>query len=76
MSDDLTPRQRECLAAITRHIDEQGWPPTYRELASALGVTGLQGVAELVGRLEGKGYVATAHGKSRAIKVLKREVQT
>lgn len=74
MTHDLTDRQRDCLNAIASHIDEHGFPPTFREIARLIGLkgSGTNAVSELLHRLETKGYIRTRHMKSRAITVLKR----
>lgn len=54
---DLSPRQRDTLGAITRITTEQGCPPTHRQLAVALGLRSVHGVAEHLRAPERKGYI-------------------
>ena len=36
---ELSPRQREILEFVNTHVDEQGYPPTVREIGQAVGLT-------------------------------------
>lgn len=55
--DDLTPRQRQVLQFVTSHLDNNGYPPTLREIASHLGVSGTLPVSKHLVALEKKGYL-------------------
>lgn len=55
--DDLAPRQAEVLHYIQKTLEGRGFPPTYREIADALGVTSTNGVADHVKALVKKGYL-------------------
>jgi repressor LexA len=54
---DLTPRQRQVLLFITSHVDNHGYPPTLREIATHLGVSGTLPVTKHLEALERKGYI-------------------
>ena len=66
----LTIKQKILLEAITWFINENGYSPTYNELARIL-ESDSSSVFKKVLILEKKGYVSTINGKSRTIKVLK-----
>lgn len=67
MRPPLSPRQRQLLAFIERYIQERGFPPSYEEMRTALKVSSLNGIAEMIAALERKGYIRRQPGKSRAI---------
>ena len=57
-------RQRDVLVCIARSIRERGYPPTWREIGSALGIQSTNGVTEHVAALRRKGLVyGPANGK-------------
>lgn len=61
-----TARQLELVAAVDRITRERGRPPSWRELAEALGI-GLRTVRELADRCREKGLVRFTIGKPRTI---------
>ena len=54
---DITPRQRQVLEFITAHIDNNGYPPSQREIAPHLQVSGTLPVGKHLLALEKKGYI-------------------
>ena len=63
----LTRKQAAVLATIRAILEEEGVPPTLRELAARLGLD-VKSVAQHLDRLERKGYLERKAGlKSRAI---------
>jgi repressor LexA len=73
MSEELTDRQREILTFIQRHIDDNGYPPTVREIGSAFGIRSTNGVADHLKSLERKGFLARGSLKSRALRPIVQE---
>ena len=67
---ELTRRQRQVLEYVTACIQEQGYPPTIREIARHLGLRSSNGVANHLRALERKGYLARTAGKSRGLRPL------
>jgi repressor LexA len=65
--EQLTKRQQEVLDFVTRHIQENGYAPTLREIAKQLGVTGTLGVMKHLEALEKKGQLRRQEGSSRGI---------
>lgn len=64
-----TPRQRQVLQLIRRHLAEHGAPPTIRELREGLALRSLRGVTVHLDALVRKGYIErTRH--ARGIRLL------
>lgn len=63
----ISPRQQATLRAVVAHILAHGYPPTWRELTSALGVASVNATGGLVITLINKGYLRRAHEGSRSI---------
>lgn len=70
----LTDRQQQVLDCINRHIDRHGYPPTLREIAAALNITGTLGVLKHLRALEKKGVISKQNGSSRGLRVTSRPV--
>ena len=66
----VTDRQREVLAAIQAHWDENGYAPTLRELGKALGIGSTNGVSDHLHTLMNKGLIAWEHSKARTVRVI------
>lgn len=73
MHEALTDRQQEILDYIRRHIEENGYPPTVREIGAAFGIRSTNGVADHLKSLERKGYLERGSLKSRALRPLSVE---
>ena len=69
-SKGLSPRQKSLLTFIETFLTERGYVPTLAEMATALGVSSLQGVKDHLTALERKGYLRRSPGRSRAIELL------
>lgn len=66
----LTDRQQEILNYICNAIDDEGYPPTLREIADRFGLNSTNGVNDHLVALEKKGYIRRGADKSRAIEIL------
>jgi len=55
--NELTPRQRQVLQFITAFSDSNGYPPSQREIAGHLNVSGTLPVMKHLAALERKGYL-------------------
>jgi repressor LexA len=53
----LTERQKQVLDYIQSHIDNDGYPPTLREICAHLGVSGKVSATRHLEALEKKGYI-------------------
>jgi repressor LexA len=63
---ELSPRQREILEFVNTHVDEQGYPPTVREIGQAVGLTSPSTVHAHLARLESSGLIRRDPTKPRA----------
>ncbi len=71
MTESLTRRQKEVLAALERYAAQAGYPPTLRELARILGIRGISAVKKHLDALATKGYLSRDR-RARAIVVARR----
>ncbi len=68
--DDLPERQRLILQVIEDAVREQGYPPTVREIGSAVGLCSPASVQSHLSALEAQGYIRRAGAsKRRALEV-------
>jgi repressor LexA len=67
----LTPKQARVLDWITRWVQEQGYPPTFQELAHALHLT-VKNARDYVLLLERKGYLRRRPHVARGMTLLKQ----
>jgi repressor LexA len=67
----LTRRQKQILDHIGGYIDEQGYAPSFEEIAEAFGYASLATVHEHLSNLERKGYIRKAYNESRSIELVK-----
>jgi repressor LexA len=64
----LTSRQRQILEFISKRIEEQGYPPTIREIGEEMGIRSTNGVNDHLKALERKGFLKREGLKSRALR--------
>ena len=69
----LTKRQREILDHVENFIDENGYAPSFEEIADAFGYSSLATVHEHLSNLERKGYIRKAYNESRSIELVGTE---
>ena len=67
--DALTERQHLVLDAIRKHIAEQGFAPSFREIGEAVGLKSPSSVKHQLHALERKGYLHISANKGRAIEL-------
>lgn len=67
----LTPRQAQALEHILAYTRRHGYAPSVRDLGRLLGIT-TYAVTCLLNRLEAKGAITRAPGKSRAMRPVRR----
>lgn len=65
----LTPRQAEILAFIKQCLEDNGYPPTRAEIASALGFKSPNAAEEHLKALARKGAIEMTPGASRGIRI-------
>jgi repressor LexA len=68
---ELTARQRQVLELVERSVEGRGYPPSLRELASSLRLSGTRAVEKHLAALERKGRLKRGHG-SRALELTDR----
>lgn len=73
MTQDLTPRQRQILELIRRHIRDTGFPPTRAEIAQALGFRSANAAEDHLRALARRGAIELQRGASRGIRLLLAE---
>lgn len=65
--EPLSRRQQDVLSIIEDYLNNQGFPPSIREIASRLGLTGTVSVVQHLNALERKGYIRRSRTSSRGI---------
>lgn len=68
----LTKRQKEFLVFIEQFLEENGYPPSFEEIAEHFGYTSLATVHEHLENLRRKGYIRKSYNASRSIELLDR----
>jgi repressor LexA len=66
----LTRRQSEILDYLRSHIEDQGYAPSFEEIAEKFGFASLATVHEHLTNLERKGYIRRSYNESRSIEVM------
>ena len=64
---ELTRKQRKILEYIVYACNENGYPPTIREIGAEFGIRSTNGVNDHLKALERKGFLIRGEAKSRAI---------
>lgn len=67
---DLTGKQSAILDYIEEYINDQGYPPTIREIGEKFSITA-KGAYDHLKAIEKKGYIKCEKNRSRAIELLK-----
>jgi len=67
MNEPLTPPQKKMLHYITRHLRQEGHPPTIREIGRAFGFRSTGTVRDHLHALQRKKYLRSLPGKSRGL---------
>lgn len=66
----LTPQQRRVLEFIRRSLEEQGYPPSVREICGEMGFRSSSTAHRYLETLEEKGYIKRTASRPRAIRIL------
>src|SRR3954467_810425 len=72
---ELTARQREILAFVNDHSAQHGYPPTVREIGTAVGLTSSSTVHAHLANLERLGLLRRAPAKPRALNLVGRSTK-
>jgi len=70
----LTKRQREILSYLQEYADDNGYAPSFEEIAAQFNYNSLATVHEHLTNLERKGYIKRSYNESRAIEILPSDV--
>src|SRR5689334_15833611 len=70
----LTKRQREILSYLSAYTEQNGYAPSFEEIARQFNYNSLATVHEHLSNLERKGYIKRTYNESRAIEILPSEV--
>ena len=70
----LTKRQREILNYLTLYSEQNGYAPSFEEIATQFNYNSLATVHEHLTNLERKGYIKRAYNESRGIELVPSEV--
>jgi repressor LexA len=71
----LTRRQKEVLDFITGFVEENGYSPSYEELARGLQLASVATVHKHIEALESRGYLRRGFNQSRSLEVSHKYVQ-
>jgi len=71
----LTKRQRQVLDFISHFLDDNGYCPSYDEIARGLELASLATVHKHISVLEGKGYLKRGFNQSRSLELAPKFVQ-
>ena len=66
----LTKRQREILTYLGGYVEDNGYAPSFEEIAAHFNYNSLATVHEHLSNLERKGYIKRSYNESRAIEIL------
>lgn len=67
MTQPLTDRQKEVFDFLKSYTDEEGYPPTIRDICSEFGFSSTNAASRHLNALEKKGWIER-NGSARAIK--------
>lgn len=65
----LTPRQLKILSVIKKAVEDQGYPPSIREIGQAAGLSSTASVTYQLQILEEKGWIRRDASRGRAIEI-------
>lgn len=68
--DPMTDRQQEVLDVLIEAIDKNGYPPSVREIADAVGLSSPSSAKHQLDALERKGYIRRTPGLPRALEIV------
>ncbi len=71
----LTKRQKQVLDFIAGFVDENGYCPSYEEIAGGLGLASLATVHKHISVLEAKSYLKRGFNQSRSIELTPKYLQ-
>jgi len=76
MDMPLTKRQKEILDHLQEYVEENGYAPSFEEIASHFRFSSLATVHEHLENLKRKGYIRKSYNESRSIEVVPPQAQS
>ena len=77
MGEPITHKQELVLHAIVKFIDQNGFPPTIREIMGLMGYASVNNVQRMLNVLEQKGYIKrNLRGGARCIEIVQNRRTT
>ena len=70
-SQDLNKREKAILKYIEKEVNENGYPPSVREIGKAVGLSSTATVHGYLAKLRDKGYIKKEDKKGRTLKLIK-----
>ncbi len=70
---ELVKKEKEVYEFIKRQIELEGYPPSVREICTAVGLSSPSTVQRYINSLEEKGYIVKGGSKKRAITLPRQE---
>ena len=67
----LTKKQRQILDYVDRFVDDNGYSPSFEEIADSFGYSSLATVHEHLTNLERKGFLRKNYNRSRSLEVVR-----
>ena len=69
MKGRLSERQQRILEFLNEYVEENGYPPSIREIGAAAGISSTSVVSYNLRRLEEQGYISRDPDVSRGLKL-------
>lgn len=66
----MTPKQAKLYSFIKVYIASNGFPPSFREMADALGIVAKSGIHAHLNRLEGRGLIRRDPKLKRSVEIV------
>jgi repressor LexA len=76
MAEHLSERQQRIIEFLNEYVEENGYPPSIREIGAAAGISSTSVVSYNLKRLEDKGYISRDKEVSRGLKLAAPGIQT
>jgi len=74
MTAVLYKKERNLLTFILQFQEQNGYSPTLREMADAMGNKSVSTIHTIIKNLVDKGYVQKVEGNTRTLKILKKDI--
>jgi len=75
MHKQLTQKQQNVLNAIETYISENGYPPSYSQLAKLVNLKSNSTISGYLVRLKEAGYITWDEGCPRTLRIINKEAQ-